>query len=75
VAVLQGSLKTIDREKSYIIFEANPTTSCAAGYAIEDLFEWLTSRDFELVTIGPRGECLPLQSELRFGNVLATPRG
>lgn len=73
-SVLKGAEATIARNRPAIIFEASEVTSRAAGYSVKVLIDWLTERQYNLWSIGNRGELCPAKDNVSFCNILAIPR-
>lgn len=70
---LFGAEKTIQRTRPFVIFEANFETCQAAGYVLDDLLNWFKVRGYSLKRIGPRGERLAVDPDLKFSNIVAIP--
>ena len=49
LAVLRGASELISRCRPVVLFESGPQGGRSLGDAIEDIFDWLVRRDFEIV--------------------------
>jgi FkbM family methyltransferase len=75
--LLRGAVKCLERDRPWIAIEVQEETSRSAGYAQEDILEYLEQFGYTFRRLGRRGSLIPVSRDTLgpFQNLLCTPPG